>query len=782
MMPPRPAPRKATHPPYQTYTGLPIGAPDTPWEGEVEGVVDHVRFQSPEGGFCIFSFTPTTPLPRFHPGPISVRFNGDAPKAGMQILVAGKETNHPVHGQQIEARMAAPQMDRRDGLLAFLSSGGVKGVGPALAQAIVKAGGQDILHDTRRLGKIPGIGPKKAKQISLQWQQEVQKTKDLIYLQSLGLGPQRAQSILTRWPNSPIQDLLRDNPYGTLLAVRGIGFLIADQALLRHGVPADSPMRLRAALNTACEERLDREGHTLLTEDSLVEQSVELTGQPAERLRAALKTNPDLVRVRQGAEVYYSTPVLYRAEKKIARRIHELRAAAPSVRCSTPVEYAIQAFERATQKTLSEEQRAAVQLAHSEKIMILTGGPGVGKTTTLFAILDMYTQSRIALCAPSALAAKRMQEMTGRPAYTIHSLLRVTGGAETGYRFAHDEKNPLPADVLVVDESSMLDATLAKSLLSAVPLGCRVIFVGDPDQLPSISPGNVLADLIRDQGIPVARLTEIRRQVKGSQIAAQAARVRDGLPLDPELKGQDFFPITMPDKDLSPAASSQQIAHQIVALVRDRMPARGFDPLRDVQVLTLMHSGACGTEALNVALQEAINPNGQTVTINDRRWRVGDKVCHIKNNKELGVRNGEIGSITAVSPRSVTAAFADDHVVTYTPKDLIQLRLGYAITVHKAQGSEFRAVVMPVIRSQHNMLDQQILYTGITRGKEAVVLFHEPSALRHAIKTNAKRTRAASLPFLLREARGETPQAGATQDTRRPPEVLLDAAGEAPGF
>lgn len=208
----------------------------------------------------------------------------------------------------------------------------------------------------------------------------------------------------------------------------------------------------------------------------------------------------------------------------------------------------------------------------------------------------------------------------------------------------------------------------------------------------------------------------------------------------------------MPEKDLSPAASSQQIAHQIVALVRDRMPARGFDPRRDVQVITLMHSGACGTEALNVALQEALNPHGETVTILDRRWRVGDKVCHIKNNKELKVRNGGIGSIMEVGPRFVTVAFTDDLVVTYAPKDLVQLRLGYAITVHKSQGSEFRAVVMPVIRSQHNMLDRQIVYTGITRGKEVVVLFHEPSALRHAIRTNAKRTRATSLPFLLREA------------------------------
>lgn len=744
-------------------------SPPPNWEGSLRGKVAGVTFQAEDGTFSIFRLIPDEWPPYFRGAKdIPVRFRGAAPKTGVQVAVEGRGSRHAVYGLQLEAKSVEPQTNTRDGLLAYLSSGSLKGIGPIHAAAIIAGGGEEVLKDPQRLARIVGRSLDFAQKVCAQWAEQADIRRAMIHLQGLGLGPGRAAAVVAQWKGETLARL-QDNPYETLQPVKGIGFALADAAALAQGVPPDAPMRLTAALRTACEDVLDERGDTLLATGHLVGQAAKMTQQPTDKIQSALDSIQELVAVQQGDSVYYSTKMLHGAERRIAETLQRLREAQPSTKITTPLSHALNAFEQATGKTLSEEQRQAVALAIKEKILIMTGGPGVGKTTTLFAILDIYKNARIALCSPTSRAAKRMKETTGREATTIHSLLGVSGGQDT-YRFQHHTGNRLPYDVVVVDEASMLDVMLAKSLFDALPPQCRLILVGDPDQLPSVSPGNVFADLIKASGLPVARLTHIHRQGAGSQIAIQAARINQGLDLDPQESGRDFFPILMSSRE-DPAQSARAIAQAVVTVVRDRLPLKGFDPIQDVQVLTPMHKGACGTQELNIALQEAINPLGEKTTLMDRQWRVGDKVCQTKNNKTLNVANGEIGWIVEVSTKHLTVMFTDgQHVVYQSPDDLAGLVLGYAVTIHKAQGSEFKSVVMPIVRSHIHMLDQQILYTGITRGKEATVLLYEQKALKSGIATRTGRTRVTALPFFLPGG-----------PSRKAP-VIADAAGAIPGF
>lgn len=740
------------------------------WEGSLRGKVAGVTFQAEDGTFSIFRVIPDE-WPSYFRGAkdIPVRFRGAAPKTGVHVVVEGRGSRHANYGLQLEAQSVEPQIQTRDGLLAYLSSGSLRGVGPTHAATIIAGGGEEVLKDHKRLALLKGFSLDFAKKVCAQWAEQADVRRAMVHLQGLGLGPKRAASVVARWKGETLTRL-QENPYETLLAIRGIGFTLADAAALAQGVPPDSPLRLTAALQTACEEVLDERGDTLLTTTLLIGQAAQMTQQPPERIQSALDAMNDLVAVRQGDALYYSTQALHGAERRIAQALQRLRETQASTKVTTPLSHALNAFEQATSKTLSEEQRQAVALAIQEKVLIMTGGPGVGKTTTLFAILDIYKGARISLCSPTSRAAKRMRETTGREAVTIHSLLGVSGGQDS-YRFHHHAGNPLPADVVVVDEASMLDAMLAKSLLEAIPPQCRLILVGDPDQLPSVSPGNVFADLIRSSGLPIARLTHIHRQGAGSQIAIQAARVNQGLDLDPQESGRDFFPILMKTQE-DPAQGAQAVAQAVITVVKDRLPLKGFDPIQDVQVLTPMHKGACGTLELNAALQQALNPSGESTVLFERLWRVGDKVCQIKNNKPLNVANGEIGWIVEVSPKHLTVMFTDgQHVVYQNPDDLAGLVLGYAVTIHKSQGSEFKSIVMPIVRSHIRMLDQQILYTGMTRGKEATVMLYENRALKHGIATRTGRARLTALPFFL-------PGAPAVRETPR----ITDAAGAVPGF
>ena len=728
----------------------------TPWEGSLRGKVTGVTFQSAQGApYAVFRMEPDEFPPYFlGTREIKVRLQGVAPKPGARVIVKGRGLRHPKYGPQIDASSVEPALDSRDGLLAYLSSGSIAGIGPSLAKAIVGHGGEELFSDPEKLASVKGISKTAAIAMCQEWQSQAQARESVIFLQGLGLGPAAAAATVALW-GAQTRGRFAANPYATLLAVRGIGFATADAAALASGVFADARVRLVAAIESACDENLAKRGDTLLAEKLLLERAVHLTQQPLTAVKETLDTVRNLVVVRQSDEVYYSTRLLHNAERAIASSVRRLRRTPPGFKVKLSSQHALSAFEQATGKRLTPEQRAAVDVAIDGKVMILTGGPGVGKTTALFAILDVFEGARIVLCAPSARAARRMQETTGREAATIHRTLKVKSGSASGeFLFEHTESNPLRADLVVVDEASMLDAVLARQLLSALPAQCRLVLVGDPDQLPSVAPGNVFADLIRDGSIPVARLTHIHRQAAGSQIAIQASRIIRGDQIDPQEKGRDFFPISL-GGDREASVASARIAQSLITAVSERMPLLGYDPMRDVQVLTPMHQGACGTIALNVALQQKLNPFGAMTVIRDKTWRVGDRVCQTVNNPDLEVFNGDIGVIAGVGRNALEVSFPDGREVVYPDAESASgLMLGYAITIHKAQGSEFRSVVMPVIRSHWNMLDQQILYTGITRGKEAVVLLHEQVALDHAIRTRTGQTRLTALSHLLSESEG----------------------------
>ena len=724
-------------------------APAQKWRGHA-GVT---TFKTEDASFSIFTLKMDNPADKIDSSDeIKVRFNGAAPKQGTAVSVDGHLIRHAKYGLQIEAATVTPEVASRDGLLAYLSSGSIPGIGGVRAQMIVDGGGEALFSDPQRLAKVSGVPVVKAQKFCESWREQVAVREAMIHLQGLGLGPKRAGAVVALHRGETLNRLKR-NPYDALLVVRGIGFALADQVALASGVPADAPMRIQAAIVAACDETMTEKGDTLIEESDLVAATACMTQQDAKAILTEIAGLKTLVEIIVDGCRFYSTIELHNAECAIAKNLDRLQKARPLFEPRFQSDHALVQFQRASGKTLTEEQRQAVEMAHREKIMILTGGPGVGKTTTLYAILDMYEGARIFLCAPSARAAKRMSEATGREAATVHRTLGVVGQDGGGFVFRHNARNRLPADLVVMDESSMTDAALARSFLAALPDGCRVLFVGDPDQLPSVAPGNVLADIIRDGRFPVARLTEIRRQARGSQIAIQASRINRGESLDEGEKNRDFFAIKLGGQADSPAEVSTLAAQTILAVVKDRLPAMGFDPIRDVQVLTPMHAGPCGTVALNTALQSALNPFGTAVVVGDRTFRVGDKVCQTVNNSDLEVFNGDIGTVSAVGRRDLTVSFPDGREARYVGEDLQGLMLGYAVTVHKSQGSEFRAVVLPVLRSHYKMLEQQILYTGLTRGKDMVVLLYEPKALGQAIRTGRGRNRSTALPFLLRKLR-----------------------------
>lgn len=694
------------------------------------GIIERVTFHNPDTGFAVLRVQA-----RGRRGLVTVV--GQIPTAlvGEYIQASGEWIQDRVHGEQFKAaELRCTPPHTVEGIEKYLGSGLVKGIGPHFAKKIVAVFGERTLQiideSPAFLKEIKGVGVKRIQRIRESWQEQKAVRDIMVFLQSNGVGTGRAVRIYKTYGDKAVE-LVRSNPYRLASDVWGFGFKTADELAGRLGIDRASPLRARAALRFVLQEA-SHEGHVGVPEEAVVQRTAELTSIPENTVRAAVESerqSGEVVREPGGEEPWLYLKPLFLAELGVARAIHKLcegRHPLPSL----DLEAALGWVEKKMGLQLATTQRDALQAATRAKVLIVTGGPGTGKTTIVRGILEIFTarQQRVALCAPTGRAAKRLSETTGREAKTIHRLLEFDpafGG------FKRDATQPLDLDLLVVDEASMVDVVLMYQLLRAVPSHACVVLVGDVDQLPSVGPGTVLSDLIASKVVPVVWLTEIFRQAGQSWIVRAAHAIKHGnMPESAPAGKGDFYFVE--------ADSPDSILERIVVMLRERIPARfGLDPLRDVQVLTPMNRSDLGAQALNLRLQEVLNPAADRPQVQRFGWtfRVGDKVMQTHNNYKKDVFNGDIGRIAALDETERTVAVDyEGKVVEYDYGELDELSLSFAVTVHKAQGSEYPAVVIPLHTQHYLMLQRNLLYTGVTRGKKLVVVVGSRKALEMAVK------------------------------------------------
>ena len=658
--------------------------------------------------------------------------------SGATVRASGTWEKDSTHGEQLRVTgVSVIEPKTAAGLEKYLGSGVVPGIGPSFAKRIVEVFGQDtlrVLDETpERLFEVPGLGKKRIEAVVAAWRENRALHDVMVFLQSNGVSPGLAARIVKRYGSRSAQ-IVADEPYRLALEVTGIGFRTADRIAESVGVARDSPLRHQAGLLQVLREETER-GHTFTHEEALLTATRELLQDDvpdADLARAvgALVLGKhayvDAPPASRSARHVYVADVL-EAEARLARRFVSLVTSLP-LRTLRLDEEELAEVARAAQVTLSDEQLMALRAVMDAPVLVVTGGPGVGKTTLLRAILALFRKGRlmVRLAAPTGRAAKRMSESTGAEALTIHRLLEVDPKSHT---FKRNEEAPLEGDAFVVDETSMVDVRLADSLLRAIPDGKRLVLVGDVDQLPSVGPGNVLFDLIASGTVPVVRLTRIFRQGDTSRIVLAAHSINRGeLPESAERGDEsDFWVVHSKD-----TASTARI---VAKLVTERIPQKfGLHPVRDVQVLTPMNKGPLGAVALNQTLQELLNPGLGGIQRRTRTFRVGDKVMQVKNNYDTQVYNGDVGIVSALTEGDAGLIVAyGDRTVTYEPSNLDDLVLAYACTIHKSQGSEYPAVVIPLSSSHFVMLAKNLVYTAVTRGRQLVVLVCEPRALSLAL-------------------------------------------------
>lgn len=720
----------------------------------IEGLVERVTFFNEENGFAVLRLKV-----QGHRDLVTVLGSLPAVNGGEWINAEGHWTRDPQHGLQFRAedlRASAP--NSREGIEKYLGSGMIKGIGPVLAKKLVSKFGEGVFdiidQQSARLEEVDKVGPERRRRIKAAWAEQKVVREIMVFLHSHGASASRAVRIYKTYGERAVE-IVRANPYQLAQDIHGIGFKSADAIARRLGIPADSVQRAVAGLRHTLFEATNQ-GHCALPEEILCQHAAGMLEVDASVVTAALAkslADASLERDDIGDQPLLYLPGLLGAEKSIARRILHL-AASPSAYPKIDLDTAVTWYEKRKERSLSVSQRQALEQALAARAFIITGGPGVGKTTLMDALLSIVRAKRVRclLCAPTGRAAQRLGEATGMEAKTIHRLLEFGGG---GTGFQRNESTPLDTDLVVVDECSMVDVPLMHALLRAVPRNAGLLLVGDVDQLPSVGPGLVLRNLIESGVVPTARLTEIFRQAAASHIITNAHRVNSGeLPnLEPPADGTDtdFFFI---ERD-----EPERIAETLAELARRRIPQRwGFDPVRDVQVLCPTNRGPIGARALNGTLQTALNPARPGDPLAEKfgwQFRPRDKVIQTQNNYDKEVFNGDLGFVERIDPEeSELTVRYEARTVTYAFGELDELAPAYAITIHKSQGSEFPVVIIPLAMSQYLLLQRNLLYTGLTRGRKLVVLVGQKKALACAVRQEGARSRYGGLlARLLRERR-----------------------------
>ncbi|KDU97147.1 recombinase RecD, partial [Komagataeibacter rhaeticus AF1] len=663
------------------------------------GLVERVTFHNAENGFCVLRVKV-----RGQRDLVTVVGHAAMISAGEFVQMSGRWFNDHTHGLQFKAEfLKASPPTTVEGIERYLGSGMIRGIGPVYAKKLVKAFGEAVFdlieQEPGRLREVTGIGPKRAERIVAGWADQKVIREIMLFLHSNGVGTSRAVRIFKTYGQDAVK-LISENPYRLAKDIRGIGFKTADQIARKMGIAPDAMIRVRAGISYALGEAMD-EGHCGLPVGELLTSTAELleVATPLIEMALALELEAgDVVADSVGDTGCIFLAGLYRAEQSIAERLRACAIGRP-LWPDIDAEKAMTWVEGKTGLALAPSQQEAVRLALHSKVLVITGGPGVGKTTLVNAILKIVTAkgTDVQLCAPTGRAAKRLSESTGLEGKTIHRLLETDPATGS---FKRDDTNPLTCDLLVVDEASMVDVLLMRSLLRALPDNAAVLIVGDVDQLPSVGPGQVLADIIGSGAVPVVRLTEVFRQAAQSRIITNAHRINEGRM--PELsaeKGSDFYFVE--------AAEPEVGLRKLLAVVRDRIPARfGLDPVRDVQVLCPMNRGGLGARSLNIELQQALNPPDE-VKVERFGWTYGpgDKVMQIANDYDRDVFNGDLGVIGRIDVEEgeLTVSF-DGRDVVYGFGELDELVLAYATTIHKSQGSEYPAVVIPLVTQHYAML------------------------------------------------------------------------------
>ncbi len=708
----------------------------------LEGQVLRVTFESETTGFRVVRLAVAG-----RPDPVTVVGVFPRVYSGAEVRVTGSFERDPTHGEQLRAEgLTVLEPKTLDGLERYLGSGVVQGIGPSYAKRIVEAFGTSTLRvldeSPERLHEVSGLGKRRVEAIAHAWRDNRALHDVMVFLQAHGASPALAARIVRRYGPRAAQ-IVADEPYRLALEVAGIGFLTADRIAASVGVARDAPLRHQAGLVHALRQETDR-GHTFTVSGALFEAAREhlgrrpldgTTDEALERALHALVVAGYVVadRGENDSKNIYLTE-LFEAEARLARRLVTLARSAPA-RPLVLTDEALARVERSAGVPLSEEQREALAAAARSPVLVVTGGPGVGQTTILRAILALYREARLTvrLAAPTGRAAKRMAESSGGEATTLHRLLEVD--PKTG-AFKRDERAPLEGDAFVVDETSMVDVRLGDALLRAVPDGRRLVLLGDVDQLPSVGPGAVLYDVIASGVVPVVRLTQIFRQSAASKIVLAAHAINHGELPESAKRGEDsdFFVIASRD-----AKTTLELVRE---LVLRRIPGKfGLDPTRDVQVLTPMNRGPLGALALNQMLQAALNPppaagasGAAGLERRGRTFRPGDKVMQLRNDYDKAVFNGDMGVVDRLLPEGAGLVVTyPDREVEYELSTIDDLTLAYACTIHKSQGSEYPAVVVPLSSSHFVMLAKNLVYTAVTRGRRLVVLVVEPRALGLAL-------------------------------------------------